>query len=156
MVKNYFIDSLEYLESKKEEIIDLCEKFNARAYLRLNRRSYRQCAIKSAMLTLEYIDNKNERSAKKAFITAAGKYHCEPVKNWIVDIDEQYHIDILSEIVRFINDDLLPDDQHKIIEAIKTKYGVHLISKPFNVKDFKERYSTIDIHKDNPTILYCP
>jgi hypothetical protein len=46
----------------------------------------------------------------------------------------------------------------KVIAEIPTKNGVHLITRPFNLQEFKE---TFDgdwdiIHKNNPTLLYCP
>ena len=39
VVKSYFISSPEYLEAKRDEIIGLCEMFNARAYINLNKKS---------------------------------------------------------------------------------------------------------------------
>ena len=38
IIKEYYISSVDYLESKKEEIIKLCEIFNARAVINLNKR----------------------------------------------------------------------------------------------------------------------
>jgi hypothetical protein len=35
------------------------------------------------------------------------------------------------------------------------KNGVHLITTPFNLQQFKEEYQDIDVHKNNPTLLYC-
>ena len=31
-----------------------------------------------------------------------------------------------------------------------------IITKPFNLKQFKDKYPDIDVHKNNPTILYIP
>ena len=42
IIKSYFISSVEYLESKRDEIVGLCEMFNARAYINLNKKSYKQ------------------------------------------------------------------------------------------------------------------
>jgi hypothetical protein len=39
---------------------------------------------------------------------------------------------------------------------IKTKSGFHIITQPFNVMKFKERYPDVDIQKKNPTVLYIP
>ena len=33
--------------------------------------------------------------------------------------------------------------------------GIHLITTSFNLQQFKEKYPDIDIHKNNPTLLYC-
>ena len=43
-----------------------------------------------------------------------------------------------------------------MIAYIPTKNGYHIITKPFNLKQFKDKYSDIDVHKNNPTILYIP
>ena len=48
-----------------------------------------------------------------------------------------------------------PDDLEKFYARIPTKSGIHLISKPFNMNTFKKKYPNIDVHKDNPTILFC-
>ena len=40
------------------------------------------------------------------------------------------------------------------MEFIKTKSGIHIISAPFNLQKFREEFPDIDVHKDNPTILY--
>lgn len=42
----------------------------------------------------------------------------------------------------------------KILAVIPTLNGVHLITKPFNLQKFKELYPLIDVHKNNPTLLY--
>lgn len=44
----------------------------------------------------------------------------------------------------------------KIYDYIPTKNGYHIITKPFNLKQFKDKYPDIDVHKNNPTILYIP
>lgn len=44
----------------------------------------------------------------------------------------------------------------KIYAYIPTKNGYHIITKPFNLKQFKDKYPDIDVHKNNPTILYIP
>lgn len=37
-----------------------------------------------------------------------------------------------------------------------TKSGYHLITKPFDMQVFRERFPDIDVHKNNPTNLYIP
>ena len=46
--------------------------------------------------------------------------------------------------------------ESKIYAYIPTKNGYHIITKPFNLKQFKDKYPDIDVHKNNPTILYIP
>jgi hypothetical protein len=39
---------------------------------------------------------------------------------------------------------------------VPTKNGIHLITNPFNLNAFKFGFPNIDVHKNNPTILYIP
>lgn len=44
-----------------------------------------------------------------------------------------------------------------IIAKIPTKNGYHLITRPFDVAKFQDKFlNYIDLHKNNPTILYVP
>jgi len=52
-------------------------------------------------------------------------------------------------------DNLRPEGP-KVEVVIPTKSGVHLITKRFDVMEFKKQYPDIDIQKKNPTLLYYP
>ena len=39
---------------------------------------------------------------------------------------------------------------------VPTKNGYHILVTPFNPNLFKDKFPKIDLHKDNPTILYIP
>lgn len=43
-----------------------------------------------------------------------------------------------------------------LFAEIPTMNGCHLITKPFNLQKFKEKFPKIDVHKNNPTVLYVP
>ena len=81
--------------------------------------------------------------------------HNDKEKKWILDIDNVEEEDIL--MLHFI-DTLEPNSNsgHKVLQSIKSKSGIHLITKPFNVEEFKKKYPEIEVHKDNPTNLYIP
>jgi len=87
---------------------------------------------------------------------------------WVVDIDNNPK-DNLCEvawdlIADFIDLECEPHNTvlhnpfrvAKVITNIPTKNGIHLITTPFNLQQFKEKYPDIDVHKNNPTLLYCP
>ena len=38
---------------------------------------------------------------------------------------------------------------------LPAKSGYHIITEPFNLQQFKEKYPDIDVHKNNPTLLYA-
>jgi hypothetical protein len=44
----------------------------------------------------------------------------------------------------------------KIEKVIPTKNGYHLVTKKFNVMEFRDKYPDVDIQKKNPTLLYYP
>jgi hypothetical protein len=44
----------------------------------------------------------------------------------------------------------------KIEAIIPTKNGHHIITKKFDVMEFKKYYPDVDIQKKNPTLLYYP
>jgi len=75
-------------------------------------------------------------------------------KRWIIDIDTKDTKELL-EIQQWI-DHCRPHGVDKIETVIPTKSGYHLITKRFDVMEFKKSYPEIDIQKKNPTLLYYP
>lgn len=153
VIDNYFIYSLETFDSLEERIIDQCERNNARAYIRLNRRNAKKVAMSALKKTVDYIASEDYRAVKNAYISACGDTHSDSEKKWIVDCDNLTESE-LEPIKTFI-DQIPPISGTKIYTQLATRNGWHLITKPFNVMTFKARYPNIDLHKDNPTILYC-
>ena len=151
VIKPYFICSLESLDYVEDEIKKLCEFFGARAYINLAPKSIK----KTTMLQLKYLAQRvyegDFKKIWKSWNTCAGEIKGEEPR-WVVDIDGTYLKAI--PILNFI-DNIEPSVGQKFITKIPTKSGYHLITKPFNLQQFKERYSNIDVHKNNPTLLYC-
>ena len=165
MIKAYFICSLESLDYVEQEIKDLCKFFGARAYINLAPKSIK----KTTMLQLKYLAERayigDYKKIWKSWNTCAGEIKGEEPR-WVVDYDYPYpeschtdddvwilkaNIDSECEPVRMINGKYVS----KILAEIPTKNGVHLITTSFNLQQFKERYPDIDVHKNNPTLLYC-
>jgi hypothetical protein len=74
-------------------------------------------------------------------------------KRWIVDIDtHDFHA--VTELSHFIS--YLKPEGSKVESIIPTKNGYHLITKKFDVKEFKNKFPDIDVVKKNPTLLYLP
>ena len=153
IIKSYFISSPEYLDSKRDEIVGLCEMFNARAYINLNKKSYKQVTLKA----LEIIAGKiahEDYNIKSLYESACGQTGaCDGLKTWLVDFDSK-DLDELDRIKNII-DIVEPKGVDKIVETVPTRHGYHLITRPFNKKAFYEMYNeSISIHDNNPTILY--
>ena len=153
VVKSYFISSPEYLDAKRDEIISLCEMFNARAYINLNKKSYKQVSLKALAILAGKI-SQEDYNIKTLFESAAGQTGaCDGDKSWIVDYDSK-DLDELDRIKDIIND-VEPIGVDKIIETVPTRNGYHLITRPFNKKSFYEKYNLqIDIHDNNPTLIF--
>jgi hypothetical protein len=154
VVKNYYITSTDYLESRYEEIKDLCNSLNARAMLRLNKRSFEKIAFKTIQNLANSIANKEYKSTRNSYDRACGTGHNDKNKKWILDIDDDLGIEDLIKITGLIQDSQPGEDN--IILDLETKNGFHLITKPFDSREIKELYPTLSIHKDNPINLYIP
>ena len=88
----------------------------------------------------------------KSWNTCAGEIKGEKSR-WIIDCDDIEDTSYLARIHDFIS--YLEPEGPKSIATIKTKSGYHLITTPFNLQQFKEEFPDIDVHKNNPTLLYC-
>lgn len=155
IIRSYMISSLEKLEKNEAEIIQICQMFNARAYIHLNRRKWSKIALECLRHNAELIANGQHDGIKSSLETIIGRYNCEPKgeKTWIVDIDEKLP-QYTMQVEGFINS--IEPEGLKVKSILPTKNGYHLITKPFNSQMFKEKYPEVEIHKDNPTILFVP
>lgn len=157
VIKNYYVTSVEYLEMRYDEIKKLCDVFKARASIRLNKRNFRNIAFKTLENIANTMQNENEyKHIRKSYDRACGLINSQKNdKRWILDFDN-VSPDFVSKssFIYFINK--LQPESDKYITTIPSPSGFHMITKPFNVEIFKKYFPHIDIHKDNPTNLYCP
>lgn len=154
-IKNYYIGSIDYLEEKMPEIIKLCEVFNARASLRLNKRSFKKVAFNNLKKVAETMGNGDYHKLMGTYSKTCGVTHnAGNNKTWIVDIDEEDMEDIESIVDNI--ERIAPNTFRKEIMRLPTKTGIHIITRPFNLAEFKKWYPNLEIHKDNPVNLYIP
>lgn len=179
-IKTYYIDNNEKLSKIKQEIIDLCEYFGARAYINLAPKSYRKCTMQCISDMAMRAKDGDFKKIYKCWNTVVGYVKSED-PHWIVDIDIPNNKDSketiyygngivsrikIMDIENYIEYECEPFNashkgsiaiyNSKIYTQIPTKNGYHIITKPFNLKQFKDKYPDIDVHKNNPTILYIP
>jgi hypothetical protein len=162
-IADYYIDSLSKYDELKPVIIRQCEAENARAYFRLNRRDEKRVASEALKLMVEYVLSENYKPAKSVYASCAGKYPSEPNKTWIVDLDwkdipegltKDFYIDSVISSINSITKAYRPDLEQNIVK-IQTMNGLHLIVNPFRLDEFQKHWPGIDVHRENPTILYC-
>jgi len=156
VIKNYYIDSKEYLLKHYDEIKEMCKMFNARASIRLNRRSYEKVAYKAMINMANSMGNKEFSFIKKSYDRAVGNGHAEPKGNatWILDWDGDFSLLDSTRIYRAVNASLPVTGESKCLAYIASKTGMHIITSPFDAREFKIEFPEVEIHKDNPTNLY--
>jgi len=151
LIKTYYITSIEYLDKVKDEIINLCDFNNSRAYINLNPRSFEKTAFNTLKKISDIIMNKDYKSVRKAYDSVCGDIGIGKDKKWIIDIDDSNEVSPL--MLAFIEHKCNPPGD-KYITSIPTKNGIHIITKPFDKSTFSKEYPNIDIQTNNPTILY--
>lgn len=154
LVKYYCIRSKEQLIGLKEEIKGICKTVNGRAYIHPTRRDSIEVANLCLVLTSKAFVSKNWAALRGTYSTACGQSCVSNDKKFIVDLDDYKMGSIeMEEMKEFING-LRGKGDDKIVGEIETKNGCHLITLPFDTGEFKKKYNNIDIHKNNPTLLY--
>jgi len=150
-IKTYSIDSIEYLEKRYDEIIQLCEVFKARAYIHIQKQNHKDVAMNMITEIVTRIQS-GQINQKNVFDSVVGQIKTTE-KRWIIDVDDKD----TKELVRLIETlTITRPEGDKLEKLIPTKNGYHLITKKFDVEMFRNVFPHIDIQKKNPTLLYYP
>jgi hypothetical protein len=157
VIRSFYIYSLDEFNKAKQDIIDTCNFFNARAYIWLNPRNCKDIALFTIQELARYIQSNNLVRLHRIWNHCTGKLPASGKKYWIVDVDtkdEKEVKDIMSS-VNVCQSEFAPI----IIDKLTTKNGYHLITHPFNCDQFRALLFTYDVKfaevkKDSPTLLY--
>jgi hypothetical protein len=150
-IKTYCIKSIEHLEKRYEEIIQLCEMFKARAYIHVQKQNHFDVSLNMMVTLAQRIQNGNTNQ-KGLFDSVVGQIKTQE-KRWIVDIDDTDE-NFVARVCTIL--DILNPQGVKTEAIIPTKNGWHLITKKFDTKAFSDMFPEIDVQKKNPTLLYYP
>lgn len=180
-VKDFLIPSLEYYDKVKEDIIAMCKLFNVRAYIRLNKRTYKNIALEMLKHIASQCASGETFNSPYSLVASAAGQVCSAGegKTWIVDLDEEYlpyqedmfrmmfecepYVrNIQTAAKTFVNTSYDCDASLKIaLEAernntpvIPTKHGRHIISKPFNTQTMTNKWN--EFCKGNGITLPLP
>lgn len=158
-IKTYCIESIDHLERRYDEVKQLCEMFKARAYIHVQKQNHRDVSLDMLSSLAERIKN-GVQNQKGLFDSVVGQIKTQE-KRWIIDIDnvsmDGFNHDPYQVSLReYINELQKEAGKDQGMTFIKTRSGFHIITQPFNVMKFKERYPEVDIQKKNPTLLYYP
>jgi hypothetical protein len=166
-IKSYCIESIEYLEKRYDEIKQLCEMFKARAYIHVQKQNHKDVSLEMMVSLADKIKN-GQNNQKNLFDSVVGQLKTYE-KRWVVDVDDvkpfsplmMWHIEYECKpiTVRKFDEVGIPIGYEvgpKIESVIPTKNGHHLITKRFDVMEFKKKFPDVDVQKKNPTLLYLP
>jgi hypothetical protein len=133
--------------------------FKARAYIHIQKQNHKDVSLEMMMSLAQKIKD-GQHVQKNLFDSVVGQLKTNE-KRWIIDVDNISidgfnHSPSQIEMREFINELQKEAGREPHMTFIKTKSGFHIITQPFNVMKFKERYPQIDIQKKNPTLLFYP
>ena len=157
-IKTYCIESIDHLERRYDEIMQLCEMFKARAYIHVQKQNHFDVSLNMMVALAQRIQDGNHIQ-KGLFDSVVGQIKTQE-KRWIVDIDTKDEKE-QQMIVNTIENIKPIGLNSKIIAQIPTKNGVHLITKRFDVMEYNKQLTERgveipDIQRKNPTLLYFP
>ena len=167
LIQTWLVQSREQLDKLKDEIIFLCENYKARAYINVAGKDFDRL---NSLILKKLADNAyigNIVNPWHVFNSACGELSSRE-KRWVVDVDSK-HPDDSFEVLEEIDDiwiETHPESKKRLDECMRdavylyatipTLNGYHFITRPFNLQKFKEKFPKVDVHKNNPTVLYVP
>lgn len=151
-IKSYTIGSIQQLESSWAEIQQLCEVFRARAYIHVQKQNHNDVSLELIQAIVRRLQS-GQINQQYTFDSVVGQLKTYE-KRWIIDIDNRDE-ELDREMQLFINQECRPIGM-KILANIPTLHGHHLITERFDLAKFRQKYPQIDVHRKNPTLLYCP
>ena len=136
--------------------------FGARAYINLSPKSYeavsKECLLKYAVI----VKTNDYKKPYKLWDSAAGSVK-GVYPRWVVDLDKEFLPDkeaVLTCIRKSYQAKGIDQEGEIGKELIKcivpTKTGEHIITSSFPLDVLKAKFPDLDVHKNNPTILYIP
>jgi len=159
----YSIQSIEEFDNIIDEIIDLCNKEGARAYIRLNSQNILQTVYRCSQRMIDNaMRNDIGSNNKNLWNSESGKGGKKDF--WVIDIDKE-HLDVYDDIVNHVKSIIslhFKDVRKQEVDilTIPTKSGYHIISPPFDVRIIDSgafigtKMPTIQIQKDANTLIY--
>ena len=157
LVKYYTVFSAEQLIALKDEVVGICNLANAMAYIHPTKRNAKERAGVMLELVAHMMVSQQWVGMKSAYSTACGKSYVNNDKKFIVDLDGVTVGDErFKEIESFISSlkGRGGEGVSKTMMSVPTKNGCHLITYPFDLGAFGNRFPDIDVHKNNPTLVY--
>lgn len=163
LMKSWLVRSAEHLDSLKDEVVFLCEHYKARAYISCVPKSIEKL---NQLVMRKLTDNQytgNVINPWHVFNSACGELPGVE-KRWVVDVDtkDKDAVDFIKLEIDRVWVNAHQNDWGKLRESawliaeVPTLNGFHLISRPFNLQEFSNRFPDTEIKKNGLTALYVP
>ena len=154
-IKSYHIQSLEDFDYKKDEIIELCQRYHCRAYICVNPKPILNVLFSLQSVVMENIKNEvnggSSMLLKGMLDSAVMKSGSNGNKFWVIDVDSEDK-NIQADIFSKVNN-AQSGHEHNIIECIKTVHGMHFITYPFDTRALEG--TGVEAKKEGLTLLYA-
>lgn len=157
LIRSYYIYSLEDFDGLRDRIISLCISNNARAYLNPNVRNAQEVAMECIKKYADLVANNNAFMGNSIWDSCCGSTRAKGYRaKWIVDVDTKDRT-VLDKVLSVIHSCKHADDFEAYV--VNTVNGFHIVSNGFDSREFQKILSDngidkVDIHKNNPTLLY--
>ena len=150
--KTIYIDSINQLERYEDEMRKCCDIFGLRAYISVCLKSKRKFL---SNIIGKYADSLIEEDYKRPWrvVQSACGSMTPTYKAWIVDVDEGIDIDAVKTSIGKSSSTF----ENVIIMEVPTRNGIHLITHPFNVAEFKSFMGSKEkpeIKRNHLSLLY--
>ncbi len=150
VIKSYAIRDRKHLNDIKNDIISISEVTKSRIMINLSPKDMKKVAWEIIRTTSNYIQS-GQFDSKLYRITDSVLGSIKPEKEsklFLWDIDGNI-------FEKYKWDNILIDNGAQIVISVPTKNGWHIHTKPFNYTKISGE-NMIDMHKNNPTVLYVP
>ena len=158
-IKTVYLHRKDQLLDLKEDLVFLANRDNARIYLNPNRKSFKNCTLASIKEFADRIAKEDYHKPYKIFDSVAGSAGSKKAV-WVIDLDwdeigDCDRLKFVTEMCDFVNSLQPIDVAEKVILVNETKNGTHILTTSFNKQAFGDKYPKIQVHKNNPTLVYC-
>lgn len=166
IIRTYTIPSMEYFDRIFPEIKTMCDTFNARAYMYINRRSFNGVAKAMLKKLTDDVISGNPKKLSRLYQSCASA-HSAGDGYWILDIDatvnqetgyiptkndmELMRIHAIYAITSFLDrSDVMPIGVKTRI-VLDSIHGFHIVTKKFDTRRFDELQGIVkDVSKNLP------
>jgi len=140
LLRTYYINSVDYFDSKETAVKELCRINNARAYIIPQVRNNKTCMTNLLRITIDNLENPTIKPEHLIRAAYCGKGSTTGIdkdrKRWVVDIDSDNMQGFSVSSIRMAIYDSLAKSKRgdAAVYELPTKNGMHFITQPFDVK----------------------